>query len=609
MLYGLMKRSKREIIYELVIFSGKRSCALAVSKNRVSAVFAISTATALAAPPKIAIKPSLLSAQRSDGPGVAAPPENSTDGGMDIIHGKKLSRDEQRVVVITQLINICVGIIGMMNIFISQFFFEDLESADIIHHPIRYSLISRVPKQIKNLRNVVGISDLECLNQLRMTRDVFSRLCFVLQNSSGLKASRNTSVGEQVAMFLSILAHHTKNRIVKSKYMRSGRTVSKYFHRVLNAIIKLHKLLLARPNPIDDDCNDNRWKFFKNCLGALDGSYVSVTVPRTDQPRYRNRKGQVSVNVLAVCDRIMDTTGSSCRGENEPAMTETIRRRIWTLKEEYMLARAMEKIILDGWKTENGFKNGYLKQLEKEIKKIDPQTDLRSEPHISSRVHAWKRYQQTISAIIDKSGMSWDSTKFQIVVENEDVWADYIKVEPFAKTVRYKSFPLYGRWCDIFGADRARGETCEDCDIADGAPLPDHVAENIPSSIPTPTTGTHESPGTQSDAGSPKSKEKGKKRKSVDSTGVQMVNLMGKFFETTTKSIGEMTSTLSNDQKMSQKREKLIEELGKLGGLSPDQRIVAAKMLANNNNDLELFFSAGPEDKSRLVYLMLSDRL
>ncbi|KAL8537527.1 hypothetical protein ACS0TY_012597 [Phlomoides rotata] len=100
-----------------------------------------------------------------------------------------------------------------------------------------------------------------------MTRDVFSRLCFVLQNSGGLKASRNTSVGEQVAMFLSILAHHTKNRIVKSKYMRSGRTVSKYFHRVLNAIIKLHKLLLARPNPIDDDCNDNRWKFFKTRIG------------------------------------------------------------------------------------------------------------------------------------------------------------------------------------------------------------------------------------------------------------------------------------------------------------------------------------------------------
>ncbi|KAL8506813.1 hypothetical protein ACS0TY_017632 [Phlomoides rotata] len=65
-----------------------------------------------------------------------------------------------------------------------------------------------------------------------------------------------------------------KSRIVKSKYIRPGRTVSKYFHRVLNVIIKLHPMLLARPASIDDECNDNMWKFVKNCLSALDGSYV-----------------------------------------------------------------------------------------------------------------------------------------------------------------------------------------------------------------------------------------------------------------------------------------------------------------------------------------------
>ncbi|KAL8513846.1 hypothetical protein ACS0TY_013096 [Phlomoides rotata] len=254
-----------------------------------------------------------------------------------------------------------------------------------------------------------------------------------------------------------------------------------------------------------------------------------------------------------------------------------------------MLARALEKIILDGWKTENGFMNGYLKS---EI----------GIAHKFERVHAWKRYHATISAIIDISGMSWDSTKFQIVVENEDV-------DPFAKSEHYKSFQLYGKWCDIFRTDRARCETAEDCDFADGAQLPDHVVENTPSSTPNPTTSTHKSLVTQSGAGSLKSKGKGKKCKSVDSTGVQMGNLIGKFFATTTKSIGEMTSTLSYDQKMSQKREKVIEELGKLGCLCPDHRIVVVKMLANNNNDLELFFSADPEDKSRLVYLRLSGRL
>ncbi|KAL8530945.1 hypothetical protein ACS0TY_007823 [Phlomoides rotata] len=65
-------------------------------------------------------------------------------------------------------------------------------------------------------------------------------------------------------------------------------------------------MLLAKPEPIGDDCTDHRWRMFKNCLGALDGSYVNVTVSRSDQPRYRNRKGHISVNVLAVHDTNMN---------------------------------------------------------------------------------------------------------------------------------------------------------------------------------------------------------------------------------------------------------------------------------------------------------------
>ncbi|GFQ05052.1 putative nuclease harbi1, partial [Phtheirospermum japonicum] len=38
------------------------------------------------------------------------------------------------------------------------------------------------------------------------------------------------------------------------------------------------------------------------CLGALDGTYVPVQVRLREKPRYRNRRGEVSVNVLGVCD-------------------------------------------------------------------------------------------------------------------------------------------------------------------------------------------------------------------------------------------------------------------------------------------------------------------
>lgn len=41
------------------------------------------------------------------------------------------------------------------------------------------------------------------------------------------------------------------------------------------------------------------------CLGALDGTHIDVTISDAEKPRYRNRKGSISVNVLAVCDRRM----------------------------------------------------------------------------------------------------------------------------------------------------------------------------------------------------------------------------------------------------------------------------------------------------------------
>ncbi|KAL8465408.1 hypothetical protein ACS0TY_034787 [Phlomoides rotata] len=71
---------------------------------------------------------------------------------------------------------------------------------------------------------------------------------------------------------------------------------------------KLHNVLLATPEPIPEDNNDYRWKYFKGCLGALDGTYIPVRVPHSDIPRYRIRKWSVSVNVLAVCDQHMNLT-------------------------------------------------------------------------------------------------------------------------------------------------------------------------------------------------------------------------------------------------------------------------------------------------------------
>jgi hypothetical protein len=41
--------------------------------------------------------------------------------------------------------------------------------------------------------------------------------------------------------------------------------------------------------------------FFNGCLGALDGTHIPAHVPEAVRPAYRNRKGDISQNVLMVC--------------------------------------------------------------------------------------------------------------------------------------------------------------------------------------------------------------------------------------------------------------------------------------------------------------------
>jgi hypothetical protein len=59
--------------------------------------------------------------------------------------------------------------------------------------------------------------------------------------------------------------------------------------------------------PVPEEIRSQRKFFphFKDCIGALDGSHIPAHVPEVCRASYRNRKGQVSQNVLAVCSMDM----------------------------------------------------------------------------------------------------------------------------------------------------------------------------------------------------------------------------------------------------------------------------------------------------------------
>ncbi|XP_042488222.1 uncharacterized protein LOC122068433 [Macadamia integrifolia] len=47
--------------------------------------------------------------------------------------------------------------------------------------------------------------------------------------------------------------------------------------------------------------NPKYYPYFKDCIGAIDGTHISAIVRRLEEIRYRNRKGMITQNVMCAC--------------------------------------------------------------------------------------------------------------------------------------------------------------------------------------------------------------------------------------------------------------------------------------------------------------------
>jgi hypothetical protein len=160
-----------------------------------------------------------------------------------------------------------------------------------------------------------------------MRKFVFRRLVKFLSEKVGLGDSRYVTLEEQVAIFLYTVVTNLSNWKVAERFQRSGDTISKYvlglfsciyglmifgtryFNRILNALtskafygtfVKLPDE--HSPTPMEISQNPKLYPFLKDTKGAFDGSHIDANPPTLDRARYRNRKGGLSINVLAGCD-------------------------------------------------------------------------------------------------------------------------------------------------------------------------------------------------------------------------------------------------------------------------------------------------------------------
>ncbi|KAH1262035.1 Protein ALP1-like [Glycine max] len=130
----------------------------------------------------------------------------------------------------------------------------------------------------------------DCIEKLRLSKNVFFNLCRILQENGGLVRTRNVPTIEAVEMFLHILAHNLKYRVVQFSYCRSKEIISRQFNDVLRVRLFEFSMLYFRR------CGSKQVEM--RCIGALDETHIPITVSPDERPRYRNRKGDVSTNVL-----------------------------------------------------------------------------------------------------------------------------------------------------------------------------------------------------------------------------------------------------------------------------------------------------------------------
>ena len=152
------------------------------------------------------------------------------------------------------------------------------------------------------LKEMYNGSEVTCYDELHLTRRNFHDLCTMLRMKCGLKDSVYVTVEEKVAMFLLVVGHGIKMRVLRGTHKRSLETISRHFSNVLTAILSLTGEFIKLPDPSIEPLDDYKWKWFGNALGALDGCHVDVSVVAADEGRYRNRKQDITTNMLGVVD-------------------------------------------------------------------------------------------------------------------------------------------------------------------------------------------------------------------------------------------------------------------------------------------------------------------
>ncbi|KAL8477203.1 hypothetical protein ACS0TY_029482 [Phlomoides rotata] len=350
--------------------------------------------------------------------------------------------------------------------------------------------------------------------------------------------------------------------VVKFSFKHSSQIIHTYFHNVFRVVLKLHGVLLAKPSPVTDDFTHPSWKHFKGCLGALDGTLNDVTVPEINKARYRTQKGTFSVNVLDAYDRGMCFT-YMLAGWGGSATDERILRDVIARDDGLRVPHGNVYLCDNGYPNGEGFLTPY--------KMVFPNTNLKPEPHINSRITVWKRNYHSLFEILKNTGVGLDSTTNMIEATDEQ-WDAFMKKDPNTRLMRSKSWPLYDDWCGIFDQSRVIGETAE---------------SHLRATTPPPSFSANIDVDDASFKVGDEKQDESKAHIGCAQTG-------------------ETAQRIGHDQDMAAARKMIYTSVSKMNMLTLQGKLRATALIARNAEDIDVFFTLPNTDHMEWVMMLLN---
>ena len=133
---------------------------------------------------------------------------------------------------------------------------DDLDEIFIAHIMNEYEeiFLCKTPQRTSMLSGAQFVRDMieghpqTCYELFRMDKETFMNLCDHLKRHENLQDTRFVTVEEAVAMFLLIVGHNVRMRVVADRFQHSTETVARHFKEVRRALCRLGKILICPNN-------------------------------------------------------------------------------------------------------------------------------------------------------------------------------------------------------------------------------------------------------------------------------------------------------------------------------------------------------------------------